>query len=155
MDVKTSILTILILILQSENTISTTKLQLDNVVLLNSTYMEGYYNLTQLHISKFNRTSYVLNFETTLYIDLDNKFDVEVLFHHNRLNNNQYNKTPFRVSKRSLCKTIDDYYTLIESTLEEVSNFPLRKPAANYCPLKKVYILFDSNYYQKYIHNKT
>lgn len=140
MVVLTSIFTILLLILQFEN-ISTTKIELDRVEFVNSTYLEGYYNLTKFYISKFNRTSYVYTGEIITYFDVDNKIDVEASFHHNRLNNNQYNKMPFRLSKRSFCKTIDQYYAIIESTMKDVSNFPLREPGANYCPIKKVYIL--------------
>lgn len=139
MVVLTSILTIFLFIIQFEN-ISTTKIELDRVDFLNSTYLEGFYNITKLYISKFNRTSYVYTGEIITYRDFDNKFDVEAMFHHNRFNNNQYNKMPFRLSKRSICKTIDEYYSLVESALKDVSNIPLREPGANYCPIKKVYI---------------
>lgn len=138
-----SILTILLIIFYCEN-VSITKIEIDRVEILNSSYMEGIYNISELYVSKFNRTAYVLNVKMMLYIDIDENCEVELSLHHNRLNNNQYNKMPFGISRRSCCQLLEEHYrTVFMPLLKDVSNLPQLKEGDHVCPIKKVLISYN------------
>lgn len=135
-----SILPILLLIFHCENVL-TTKIQIDRVEILNSTYKEGFYNYSEVQVTRINRTAYVYNVQLTLYKDIDEDWEVEVAFYHNRLNNNQYYKTPFSIPRQSCCQLLEQHYkTIIQPVLKGVSNFPQFKTDEHVCPIKKVYI---------------
>lgn len=146
MIVFSSFLTICLLIFQCEN-VSATEIQLDRVELLNQTYMEGFYNLSEFRVTKFNRTSYVWNAEVEMFSDIDDKLKLEVTFHHNRLNNNQYNKSPMQISKDTLCNIAEKYYRkFIMNDIKDISNFPQLKAGEPVCPIVKVCILSKYNF---------
>lgn len=107
--VLTEILTILLLVYHCEY-ISTTEIQINRVELLNSTYKEGFYNFSELLVTRINRTAYVINLQVMIYLDIDENFEFEVSFHHNRLNNNQYNKMPYRIPRKTICQALDQFY---------------------------------------------
>lgn len=66
-------------------------------------YLKDFYNIMEVRISKFNRTTAVLNFHGDLYIDVDKDFEVDVTYHYNRFNNNQYNKMPMGIPRMNAC----------------------------------------------------
>lgn len=135
-----SILAILLLIFHCEN-VSTTKIQIDRVEILNSTYKEGFYNYSEVQITRINRTAYVYNVQLTLYKDIDEDWEFEVTFHRNRLNNNQYNKMPFAIPRMLLCQFLERHYkTIVQPVLKDISNYPEFKEGEHVCPIKKVYI---------------
>lgn len=134
----TSFLVIYLLIFQCGNVL-TTEIQLDRFEILNSTHKEGFYNFSELLITRINRTTYVLNFQTTIYKDIDANCEFEISFHHNRLNNNQYKKTPFSIPRQLCCQPLEMYYkTAIMPSVKRFSNFPQLKAGEPVCPIRKV-----------------
>lgn len=129
---------LVIFMFQCEN-VQNTEIQMDRIELLNSSYIEGYYNVSEFRITKFNRTSYVWNMNAALYRDLDESIEIEVTFHYNRLNNNQYNKSPMSLRKDKFCNIAEKYYRkFIMEPMKDVSNFPQLKPEEPVCPVKAV-----------------
>lgn len=115
------------------------ELLFDQVQSWNESYSEGYYNLTELRISKFNRTTYVYNTVVEYFVDIDDKFEMEMNFYYNRLNNNQYRRTLIRVPRENLCKLVDKYYKLFYTAVHEknITNF-ITSQEKSPCPAKKV-----------------
>lgn len=116
-----------------------TELYYDRIELLNATYVEDIYNVSQFRINKFNRTTYVLNLDVELFNDAGEDYTVSIDFYYNRLNNNQYSKSPIRVAKTSVCRAVDRYYPLlVVGSSKNYTNFQDIKTGATCCPLKKV-----------------
>lgn len=117
----------------------TTEIQVDRVELLNSTFSDGIYNISELRVTKFNRTSYVLNLDAEIFFDVDQSVDAELTLHHNRMNNNEYNKMPFGLAKKSLCTYLEKYYkSILMEPMKNISNSPQLGPKDNVCPIPKV-----------------
>lgn len=110
----------------------------DRVEALNGTYLEGIYNISEMRIGKFNRTTYVLTFEIEVFVEMNQKdTEVEVTFYYNRMNNNQYNKSPINIKRVSLCTLFDRFGSIIfPKAMETHSNFPGLK--GNPCPITPV-----------------
>lgn len=112
----------------------------DQVSFQNTTDSGKYFNFTMFRIAKFNRTLYVFNGDVDLLLDIDGNFYAELSFHYNRLNNNQYNKSPMRVPRENLCSLLRKYYGFFTAaTTEEQTNLPRLKPGENICPIKSVH----------------
>lgn len=121
------------------NSVQSIEVIFDRIEMLNSSYVEGYYNISLLRVTKFNRTTFVLNAEFELFVDVTDKFMVEADFHYNRFNNNQYNKLPGNVKKDTICKHAEKYYKkMIMADVEHKSNFPQYAENEQVCPIKKV-----------------
>lgn len=102
-------------------------------------YFKDLYNISEVRISKFNHTTPVLNFRGEIFVDIDENFEVEVTYHYNRLNNNQYNKMPMIIKKSKVCAILDKYYTkFLMMDLKNCSNLPQFEPSEKFCPRKKV-----------------
>lgn len=142
MSIFTAISSICIIIFLCESGVSV-EIQFDRIELLNSSYIEGAYNVSEFRITKFNRTTYVFNTKAELFIDIDRNMKVQVNFHHNRFNNNQYTKTPMAISKDLICKIADKYYEkFIMIQVKNVSNFPQIEAGQSFCPVQKVFIKY-------------
>lgn len=114
-------------------------LTLDQLKLCNGSSVEGYYKSKEARIAKFNRSTYVWNFDIEYFTDFDETFTMQADFYHSVFNNNQYTKSPFRIPKMNFCDFWKKYY--VDKVMEELngkSNFPLYKPNDPTCPLKKV-----------------
>lgn len=121
----------------------TVEIQFDRIELLNSSYVEGVYNVSEFRITKFNRTTYVFNAKVDFFIDIDRNMKIQVNFHHNRLNNNQYTKTPMAISKDIICNIADKYYKkFIMVQVKNVSNLPQYEAGQSICPVQKVFTIF-------------
>lgn len=92
MSVLVNIFLIVILYVTLSCTFLARTVRFDQVVLGNSTYLDRYYNLTQCRIAKYNRTTYVLNYEIEMFFDLDENVFVEAEIYKSFLNNNQYTR---------------------------------------------------------------
>lgn len=115
------------------------ELHYDRVELLNASYVEGYYNVSQFQVNKFNRTTYVFNAAGEIFIDIDRTVTASMDLWYNRFNNNQYSKSPMRVPKSSLCDALDKYSGLLSEVLRKSTNMlDGKKPGDKVCPLKKV-----------------
>lgn len=113
----------------------------DRIELMNSSYIEGLYNVSEYRIAKFNRTTYVFNANMEIFYDTDRNHTVGVEFFYNRFNNNQYSKTPFRVTRAPICDFVEKYYNLLSSDeIANITNFIKHISGKNFCPLKKVHL---------------
>lgn len=66
-------------------------------------YLKDFYNISELWIAKFNRTTAILNFRGDLHIDIDKDFDFETNYYFNRLNNNQYIRMLMGIPRSNSC----------------------------------------------------
>lgn len=120
------------------NTSTANEIYFDQVEIVPS-YLKDFYNITEVRIAKFNRTTSVLNFRGDFYIDVDKDFEVEVTYHYNRFNNNQYNKMPMGIPRLNLCDILDKHYAkFFMNDLKGISNSPQLKSSEKFCPRKKV-----------------
>lgn len=109
----------------------------DHLEMMNETYYEGFYNISECRVAKFNRTMYTYNVEFEIFRDLDETMDVEMNFYYNRLNNNQYSRSTMRIRKDGLCNIMNRFYQyLITPSNQNHTNLP--GPGTKFCPLKKV-----------------
>lgn len=121
-------------------TVSTTEIQFDRVELMNGSYLENFYNFSVLRINKFNRTTYVINAIVQFNNTADENFQIELLFHFNRLNNNQYSKMPLKIRKENICVLTDKYYRpFFMGQIKNCSNLPQFEPDEPACPIKNVF----------------
>lgn len=115
------------------------EIRYDRVELLNSTLIEGIYNISTFRISKFNHTAHVLNVNFELFINLDQNFFLEVNFYHNRLNNNQYTKSLLQVPNTNACFLINKFWSVgFEHLTRNDTNLPEAKAGKTICPIEKV-----------------
>lgn len=115
------------------------EINFDRIELVNSSYLEGYYNISTLRIGKFNRTTYAFSAEFETFFEFNEKVFVEVEAYYNRLNNNQYQLSLFRVKKQSFCKFFELFYkNYTMSDFKNISNLPQYAPNEKVCPFKKV-----------------
>lgn len=117
----------------------TNEVQFDRVEVTPS-FVEGFFKIHEIRVTKFNRTTYVMNIDIDIFIDIDKDYTAEATFHYNRLNNNQYNKSPISVPKSDLCKIGDKYYpTFVMEQVRNGSNLPQYKAPDTFCQhFKKV-----------------
>lgn len=138
-------LTLLLVILQVliSNICTMNEMQFDRVELVNSTYYENHFNVTKFRIAKFNRTTYTLNLEMETFTDVDDTHEVDVSFYYNRLNNNQYSKSPMRVPRSTYCSAMGKFRPIIMAAASR-NNTNLFNSDESSCPLKKASDSFNS-----------
>lgn len=114
------------------------EIQVERIELLNGSYVEGFYNISLFEAIKYNRTTYVLNLELELFVDEGQDQDqdkLEASFFYNRMNNNQYSRTPMRIPKSPICGVFRGASEIMtKDSIEKYTNFPV----LNGCPIKKV-----------------
>lgn len=97
--------------------------------------------------------SNVLNLEAEFYIDFDDDSSIEVKFYYSRLNNNQYNQSPARVTKISYCTMNQIYYKkYYQKNLQETSNIPQFGPTEKPCSFPKVRISMPAYFIGIFFH---
>lgn len=117
----------------------TAEVNLERVELINSSYVEGYYNVSSMRVSKFNRTTFVFSFEAELFVDITDEVTVQVDFYHSPLGNTQYTKSAARIPKDTICKHAEKYYKeWYMQQFKDISNLPQVEPTENVCPVKAV-----------------
>lgn len=140
MNLSVCILLIGFLVCQS-NGILKQKFELNHVATPNSTYLEGFFNISTLRIGKFNRTTYALYLEVEVFADLDENIEMEIKYYYNRINNNQYNLMPIRFKRVKVCDLIEQYKSLLDyEEFRNITNIPEPDMSKPYCPVKPVRI---------------
>lgn len=116
--------------------IFTTEIQVDRIEVLNSTYQKNLYNISELRVTKFNRTTYTINANFILFFDIDEKVTGDISLHYNRFNNNQYNKMPFELKKDTLCNHLSKFYkSFIMDLVNNCTNLLQYAPNEHICPI--------------------
>lgn len=134
------ILAVYILLNLNFKTVYSADISFDRIEILNETYLEGMYNVSLFRITKLNHTVYVFNAEMESFVDMDQFHSVEINFYYNRLNNNQYNRTPMRVKKELLCKIFEKYHDVIIMEATKNSTNVYSNSSGKSCPMKAVNI---------------
>lgn len=92
-----------------------------------------------IRIGKFNRTAYVLNANVEFNNTARENIQIQLRFHFNRLNNNQYSRMPMEVPKQTICKLGEKYYRpFLMNQVKNCSNFPQYKLGESMCPILPV-----------------
>lgn len=113
--------------------------QFDNVQLVNSSYLENYFNFSLLRVSRFNRTTHVLNWEEEILTDLDEEHTGEIRLYYNRLNNNQYTLSLAKLPNIPICAMFDRYYRWWwMHQVKDYTNIPQLQANESFCPFRKV-----------------
>lgn len=134
------IITIITLGFLIQQTVSSepSEFQFERIELKTPSYVEKYYNISEIRITKYNRTTYVLNLHGEFFVDFDEEFFLEIFFYFNRLNNNQYTKSPAHI-KKPFCEVLRRFYkNYIMGQLQGYSNFPQLEPDEDVCPIERV-----------------
>lgn len=110
-------------------------------VSLNSSSIEDFYKASIFRVNKFNHTAYALNVDADIFIDVDENFEVEVIYYYKRLISNEYSKSAIHVPRSQFCKVLDKFYPRFAmEAFKDHSNLPQYKSPDKFCPLKKVKI---------------
>lgn len=132
------------LLITNFGTISTNELQFDLAKVLTPPYIEGLCNISTFRVTRFNRTSYVLNVEYENFVDIDENYEIEVKIYYNRLNNNQYNLSPMRIPRSPYCAVAQKFYPMLASSAtNDTSN--MYDSDGRACPREKVRITLHGN----------
>lgn len=109
----------------------------DQVFVISSS--QDHANISEFRVKKYNRTTYVIDWEFESYIELDETIFVQGEIFVSRMNNNQYTKTPFRIPKMNFCEFLKGpYANHLMQNLKNVSNLPQFERNEPRCPLKRV-----------------
>ncbi|EAT40519.1 AAEL007754-PA [Aedes aegypti] len=79
---------------------------------------------SSLRITKFNRTSAVLNGTIDILVDLDNDFTFQIKSAYSRLGNNQFNEYPYKIAEQAMCWALNDTFSEHQELFEGTTNFP-------------------------------
>lgn len=124
------------LILYTFHNVLLNEVHLDRIEMVNSTYYEGVFNLTQLKIDRINHNSYALQTDVEILVDLDEDWEMEAYFYYNRFGNNNYFKTPNQIFRSRVCNVLERYREFI--AFRNVTNLPEPKFGQRICPIKVV-----------------
>lgn len=85
-------------------------LEMDRIEMMKELYHEGLLNVSQFRVTKFRRTTAVINLNSDVYINVNEDWEMDVFFYFNRSNNNQYTKHPARIFRDIVCNIIDQRF---------------------------------------------
>lgn len=116
----------------------------DQIYLKNQSYLEGYYNCTQLRISKYNRTAYAMHLNVEFFEDIDDTYSIKFFLGTKRSNSQQVFNVVFSEAKpfSTLLKRYYTIYSSILKRLQSYSNLPPPVSTTEPIVIKKVW----SNY---------
>lgn len=80
--------------------------QIDEVKLLNSSYLSGFYNFSKLSVSKFNRSTFVLNVDMEFLTDFDEEYFIGLTYYFKKRPGSNWNKKFFTWPKRPICDAL-------------------------------------------------
>lgn len=126
-------------IYQTDGAAQTYTVHFDQIKFHNGSALAGYYNFTTLRVAKFNRSTFVFNYEGELLTDYGEKIAFQADIYNSRLNNNQYTKSPANIPRMTACEAMNRYYkTYAMKDLKEYSNLPQFEPDDDSCIMPKV-----------------
>lgn len=132
-------------------------IQFDEVELLNSSYLESFYNFSKLSVTKFNRSTFVLNLEAELLTDLNEDFLMDVAIYLKRKPGSSWSKNLYFYPNYYFCDAMKKYRHYTMKDFKNFSNFPQYDenendgclfPKVNCCFADVKRILLHINYVQ-------
>lgn len=111
--------------------------QVDEVKLLNSTYLEGYYNISRLTVTKLNRSTFVLNTEFDLLSDTNDDYFMSGAYYLKRRAGMHWSKSLYFWPKQSICLGFITFYKYAEKGYNN-TNIPHFDATSEKCLLSKV-----------------
>lgn len=122
-----------------------TEFRLDSALSNNSSFLEGYYNISEFRVSRFGRVSYGLNWEFEIFIDFDEKVYLEIETAFRRSNAYSFIKLLYHCKRLSFPNFHQTYFGVMNPFLDGFknhSNFPTLEYGKRYI-LKKVKIIHE------------
>ncbi|XP_062538100.1 uncharacterized protein LOC134206399 [Armigeres subalbatus] len=89
---------------------------------------------TNMRITKYNRTTAVMNGTVDFYVDLDNSLTFQMKLAYSRLGNNQFNLYPLRLAEAPFCHFLNDTFREYQADFQNATNFPQVGPEG-LCPV--------------------
>ncbi|XP_058828429.1 uncharacterized protein LOC131688259 [Topomyia yanbarensis] len=93
-------------------------------------------DFSKLRITKYNRTTPVINGTYDIAVDLDDSYELGVTCARSALGNNQYNTIPLKLSSMPVCQFFKTYAYDYQYMYLNKSNFP-QVPREGMCPFPK------------------
>lgn len=112
----------------------------DQLSLLNESYIQGMYNFSVLRVTKFNRTTFCLNYEFETFREFDTNILIDYSISSRRLNSDQFTTWLDAPRRESISSAINRYERFFRNGLKkflEHSNLPATLPMP-YIRLKPV-----------------
>lgn len=112
--------------------------------LVTPSFVKDHYNVSSYRITRFNRTTYVIETLFEIMVDVTNEYNFESSLHYSRVKNSQYTKIPLHIPKIPMCEYLEKYLkdNLMKDKLSRPNN-PEYKIAESLCPLEKVFFFSD------------
>ncbi|XP_065074195.1 uncharacterized protein LOC135698230 [Ochlerotatus camptorhynchus] len=82
------------------------------------------FNATGIRVRKFNRTSWVMDGEGDLFVDIGNEYSFTVTAAFSRLGNNQFNQYPMKIAKQKVCNVLNKEYKEYQKYFVNWTNLP-------------------------------
>lgn len=140
---------------------SSFEINLERIEIKNETNIPGLYNIREMRIAKYNRSTFALNADADILFDLNDNCEVRptsirgkvpitwalslLLFQlkaeifHSPMGNNQYTKSIAGVKRSPFCEVWEKFYRKhFMKSFKDSSNLPQYKDDEPSCPLKKV-----------------
>lgn len=111
-------------------------IQLDEAKFLNSSYLEGYYNLSRLTVSKFNRSTFVMNVDLELLVDLNDDYFFDTAYYSKKIACHSWSKNLYYWKNQSQCLVLETFRYFAVKGYNN-TNVPLFKKDEQ-CLLRKV-----------------
>lgn len=100
-------------------------IQVDEVNMLNSSYVEGYYNFSKFAVTKFNRSTFVMNIEFELLTDLyDGDYSFDSVYYMKKRPGLSWSKNLYYWPKQSPCMGIGTFRQFARKDFND-TNVPL------------------------------
>ncbi|XP_058839861.1 uncharacterized protein LOC131695400 [Topomyia yanbarensis] len=81
-------------------------------------------NFSGLRVRKFNRTTWILDGDGEIFVDLTDEYQAAVSVAYSALGNNQWNEYPMKVSKSKFCSFINGAYKEYQPYFIYSTNLP-------------------------------
>lgn len=118
-------------------------IQIDEANLLNSTYLEGFYNFSRLTVTKFNRSLFVLNVDIEILEDWTEDYFFDITFYSKKRAGLSWSKGPYQWPKTRACDGLRLFKRFIPNDYNN-TNIPLPEENSTQCLLPKVNSYFTN-----------
>lgn len=96
---------------------------LDQMNVLNTTYMPGYYNISELRVTKFSRNEYGVNANFELFVDFDEDIYLEIQLYMKRVMGHEYAKSPLGFQRKPFPEAFQKYYMVQKKIIDGMQGY--------------------------------